>query len=320
MTSTTKRRMWILLLFGLLALSSRSQPSIIETVDIRNFWEAFDRLAQATDREDSIAVMQQYYIEPCSDFFKEFLRVRDFTAEEYVRVIGRYPGFWRSIRPLTERIAQRVPEIHAVFDRYRELLPGFSQPDVCFAIGCLRTGGTTASNLILIGSEIAAADGQVDKSEMSGWLSSVIGTTGDIVAMIAHETVHTQQINRGRRDLITRVLTEGVADFMTIELLGMSINAQVFSYGRANECALWKEFARDLDDHPRDFRRWLYQGNSVDGRPADLGYFIGCRIAQCFYEKESDKQRALRTLLDARQYRKVYEKSRYWEESCRDTP
>jgi hypothetical protein len=188
------RTLFILLLIPLLSVSQERFE--IVTADITNFWKAYDLLKTAKTRSDSINIIQENYIDFSTEFFKEFIKARNFTAEEYVEKISKYPKFWKSIRPLTENIENRKQEIESVFEKYKKSLPGFKEPNVCFAIGCLRTGGTTAKNLILIGSEIAASNREVDKSEMSGWLERVIGTSGDIVSMIAHETVHTQQTDR----------------------------------------------------------------------------------------------------------------------------
>ena len=173
-----------------LALTGRP-TAVFETSDIGRFWAAFDRLPDAQTLDDSIAILQRMYIDEATEPFKAFIRARAFTAGEYVRVIRTAPKFWASIRPVTERIAGRQAEIEALFDTMATILPGFRRPDVCFAIGCLRTGGTTSKSMILVGAEIAAADNTVDKSELNGWLRSILGQTGDIVAMVAHEAVHT---------------------------------------------------------------------------------------------------------------------------------
>lgn len=300
------------------ALPVYSQTSYsIETGDIDNFWRAYDQLASATSKKDSVSILQKEYIEKASDYFKEFLKARNFTATEYVDLISRYPKFWRSVRPLTENIARRKNEIQEVFETYSQKLPDYRQPDVCFAIGCLRTGGTTTDNLILIGAEIAASDSSVDKSEMSGWLDEVIGNTGDIVAMVAHEAVHTQQRNGGKNTLLTACLREGIADFVTTELLGLNINQAIYKYGDQHQCKLWKEFEADLEDNPSGISKWLYQGNRSGDRPADLGYYIGHKIAESYYTKQGDKEKALKTLLNERKYRSIFRKSEFSSANCK---
>jgi hypothetical protein len=38
-------------------------------------------------------------------------------------------------------------------------------------------------------------------------------------------------------------------------------------------------------------------GRPADGRPSDLGHFIGYRIAQAYYDKATDKAKAIRDII-----------------------
>ena len=52
--------------------------------------------------------------------------------------------------------------------------------------------------------------------------------------------------------------------------------------------------------HGTDISRWLYnQGsaNATPTHPGDLGYFIGYRIAEAYYAKQTDKAAALRDII-----------------------
>jgi uncharacterized protein YjaZ len=173
----------------------------------------------------------------------------------------------------------------------------------------------------LIGSEIAAANHEVDKSEMSGWLETVIGNSGDIVSMIAHETVHTQQYDRrllksGRNALLEQSMKEGIADFLSVTVTGLNINQELFEYGELHNCELKQEFLEDLNNHPKEYDRWLYQGDNVKERPANLGYFIGYEIAALYYKNAVNKQKALQDLLNVGTYKKIYRYSNYANEGC----
>jgi len=289
-------------------VESNAQTNI-STADIDHFWEAYDQLFTAKSKQDSAAIIQRVYIDRATRGFKDFLRVRNFTADEYVKLIGYAPKFWQSVRPMTERIAQRKAEIETVLAVFAQKLPNFKTPDVCFAIGTLRTGGTTTSGLILIGSDIAAADMTVETSERNNWLKSVIGKTGDIVAMVAHEAVHTPQKGTIKTTVLTASMGEGIADFITKELFGYNINASIYAYGLANECQLWKEFEAELDS--KDYSKWLYGGSGNAERPADLGYFMGYRIAEAYYSKAMDKQQAFADLLIRKKYRDIFKQSGY---------
>jgi hypothetical protein len=317
------------LMLGLSACGPVRADAVIQTEDIGRFWTAFDSLANARSRADSVDVIQRLYIDQASENFNAFIEARNFTAEEYVSVIRRAPKFWTSIRPLTERIAGRAGEIEAILDTMAVILPGFRRPDVCFAIGCLRTGGTTNRQLILIGAEIAAADSTVNTTELNAWLQAIMGQTGDIVAMVAHEAVHTRQrgfpfdeifslLKHKKLSLLNQSIGEGTADFIPRRFLGLTINAPVHAYGAAHHAALWCAFSNAMDTSRFEYGDWLYGGSRTTGRPADLGYYIGCRISEAFYDQASNKTRALKTLLRRGQYKKVYRRSGFADITCPD--
>lgn len=290
-----------------------AQKHTISTEDITHFWEAYDALASAKSKADSIFIVQQRYLDRATEHFKTFIRIRKFTAEEYVKLIGKYPRFWKSVRPLTENIVNRKDEIEAVLQTFKNELPAFEVPDVCFAIGCLRTGGTTGDKLILIGSEIAAADKHVVKDELAPWLKSVIGNTGDIVSMVAHEAVHTRQ-KGANKNLLVFVMNEGIADFVTELISGLNINTYIHDYGKTHACEIRNEFNEAIRQKSNDLKPWLYNGNSSGNRTADLGYYVGYAIAELYYNQQPDKQSALAWLLDKSKYEKIYELSGYRED------
>lgn len=300
-------------------LRSQNTSKII-TSDIDHFWNAYDQLANAHTKSDSIDILQKQYIDNASQQFRKFLKARKFTAEEYVATLSQYPGFWTSVRSLTQNIVHRTDEINRVLDELASTLPDFKRPDVCFAIGCLRTGGTTSRRLILVGSEIAAADTRVDKSGMDDWLQGVLGTTGDIVAMVAHEAVHTQQsglpwgeffslIKHKRLTLLNMSIMEGSCDFITKDLLDLTINSTLHQYGEKHRDELIQEFKRAISENPYDYSQWLYNGNNAKIRPADLGYYLGYLISQAYYHRTENKTQALSSLLKRGKYKYVFKGS-----------
>lgn len=285
----------------------------IVTSDVKNFWAAYDRLSSSTD---SVQIIQKYYLDKASPEFQEFLKLRNFTAEEYVESIKKVPSFWKSVRPLTEKIELRKMELIPFFKKIKELYPPFRQPDVCFAIGTIRTGGTTGEGLILIGAEIAASDSTIDKSEFDegDFMKAVLGNTGDIMGMVAHETIHTQQpADDENESLLKQAISEGGADFLASLLLGKRImNPATFNYGTKHEESLWKEFYNDVKaDKSFGDTDWFY--NYRSNRPADLGYFIGYKISESYYNHSKDKKKAIKDIIEMENPVDFLKKSRYKE-------
>jgi len=184
--------MRIILFLILIAVFQRTQAQIkISTIDITHFWEAYDALPKSGD---SVLIIRRLYLDRASEGMKDFIKARKLTAPEYVKLFQKFPKFWTSIRPNTLAVLEKQKELEEVFVKFKERYPNFKPPTICFAIGCMRTGGTTSSDQILIGTELASSDATTDASETSGWLKSVIGSIGNVVDMVAHEAVHTQQV------------------------------------------------------------------------------------------------------------------------------
>lgn len=228
--------------------------------------------------------------------------------------IKKVPSFWKSVRPLTEKIELRKTELIPFFKELKELYPPFRQPTVCFAIGTIRTGGTTSEGLILIGAEIAAADSTIDKSEFGegDFMKVVLGNTGDIMRMVAHEAIHTQQMMDDENEsLLKQALTEGGADFLATLLLGeRTMNSATFNYGSKHEKSLWREFYSDLKAGKSfEDTDWFYDYRS--NRPADLGYFIGYKISESYYNHSKDKRKAIKNIIEMENPMNFLEKSRY---------
>ncbi|NRB53999.1 MAG: hypothetical protein HRU41_40500 [Saprospiraceae bacterium] len=302
-----------------LALFCRAQQSAadnITTVDIDHFWEAYDSLATT---KDSVGTIQRLYLDRGTDGLKQFLKARKFTAQEYVSLIRAFPKFWESIRPNTLAVKGQKKVILDIFRRYKEIYPKFKPPKICFAIGTLRTGGTVRKDYLLIGTEIASADSTTNKDRMNIWLKSVLGQTGNITGMVAHETVHFLQSKAvlpmanayfGHR-LLMFAIREGAADFIAEKAVGYHINAHIFQFGEENEEELWKEFEQEMLKNK--LNKWLYNGASAKGRPADLGYYIGYKICEKYYEGAKDKDKALIDIIRLKHYKRFLKKSGYAE-------
>ena len=101
------------------------------------------------------------------------------------------------------------------------------------------------------------------------------------------------------KNLLEQALQEGSADFIGQLVSGGNINARLRDYAIPRESALWTEFKAAM--HGTDVSQWLYnQGSASSTRPGDLGYFVGYRIAESYYNRTSDKQAAVRAIIEAR--------------------
>lgn len=58
---------------------------------------------------------------------------------------------------------------------------------------------------------------------------------------------------------------------------------------------------------------WMYRQTTTDGKPADMAYWIGKRIAEAYYHNAEDKSLALRELVGFSNANEILSKSRYGE-------
>jgi hypothetical protein len=291
------------------------------TVDIDHFWEAFDLLSTAKNHKDSVNIIQKTYIDRATDGLIDFINVRNFTAEKYVNTINEFPKFYNSIRENTLEAKKSVPIIEEVFTEFKEVYPDFEPFKVCFAIGIINTGGTVSDKFVLIGTEVTTSTNSTDLSEFNNSPYSkqlANGTNEELIQeiknMIAHECVHTQQEMSLEEDAVMCMqlhycLYEGSCDFIGELLAKGQINNVAKTYGDKNEEALWQEFKASLCTN--NANNWLYNYSTVKDKPADLGYYIGYKIVQSYYENAEDKKQALRDILHINNPLQFLEKSKY---------
>ena len=266
------------------------------TEDIDRFWKAYDSIHMTTDSVEQVAIIQRQYITPGTPGLKAFMLARNYTAELWVKQIRAYPKFWNSIRPNTLVVKEKTAAIEASIRRLRELYPDLKEAKIYFTIGCLRSGGTTAGNMVLVGAEIATGDASTDVSEFSNnWLAGVFKeqSPDNIIALNIHEYVHTQQ--RGESStLLAAAIHEGACDFITERVLGKPMTNNYITYGLQHEAALKEQFKAEM--YTSSYSNWLYNGSSAT-TVADLGYFMGYTICKSYYAHASDKQQAIKDII-----------------------
>ena len=282
-----------------------AKPAVF-TQDVTNFWQAYDSLRATPDTARQRQLVQRLYLDRATPGLRDFAQSQELRARSYVRVVGRYPRFWPSVRPATLAVNASVPQITRVLRRFRELYPAYKPVEIFFTIGALTSGGTVRGQRVLIGTEIAAATPETDASELGPWLQRVFKAhQNGVVELVAHEAVHTQQPDGdaeldGKTDLLGYCLQEGAADFVAELLLAQPYTTPYLAYGRQHERALWQELKPLLSSS--DASQWLYNGDQAQAqhRPADLGYFMGYAICRAYYQRARDKRRALADIIELR--------------------
>ncbi len=272
-----------------------SDEARLITSDIDNFWRAFD-LARDVTGEERIRIFATEYLDKGTKGLEDFIRMRIENPEALVKAIDHHPGYYRSVRESTLRIAEMTDEIRSYFLRLNHLYPDSVFPDVFFVIGRMRTGGTTSDNGLLIGAEMYGRTRETPLEELGDWHKQVLKPVEDIPFIVMHELIHCQQrFPNGEMTLLRKSIDEGSADFLGELVAGIHINEHIHEYGNLHERELWIDFREKMNGN--DHSDWLYNADKAKGRPADLGYFIGYKICESYYHLTSDKSQAVRNML-----------------------
>lgn len=267
--------------------------------DVTNFWQAYDSIVNTTDSVRQISFINDLYISKASQGLVDIINVRGYTAEDYVEAINKYPKFWTSARYNTIRSSEVYPEITEDIRKLQVIYPSLKPSTIYFTIGLFRTGGTTMENRVLIGSELSLADKSVDPSELPAWRQpfyQLYNPKKDIALLCTHEYIHTQQ-HPGVDNLLCNALREGVAEFVSCLATGKSSNTPSFEFGRNNEEKVKAKFIQDLFLSEKMYN-WMWGENQNEFKERDLGYYIGYRICENYYNAAKDKQKAIKDLIE----------------------
>lgn len=265
----------------------------IETADLTRFLAVLDSLPRARTAGDSARVLEQRYLAPGTPGLEAFLKSRIGSAELLQRQIASHHEYYAHLARSLAGAAAYEPEIRRAFGRLKELYPAARYADVFLVVGRMNSGGTTAPGKLLIGAEMYGRDDAAPTHELSEWERMVLRDARLIPTIVTHEMIHLLQRHRWKTNLLQQALREGGADFVAELVTGMNINSHVHDWAAAREAALWARFTRVM--HGEDYGSWF--GRPLEEQPADLGYYIGYRIAQAYYDRAADKQAAVADII-----------------------
>lgn len=280
------------------------EPRFI-TSDIQSFWRAYDRATP----QNQVEVFEREYFKGGTDGLRDFIALRINSADSLVNTINRYRKYYDSIRESTLRVESMRPRFRACFYALKFLYEDAVFPDVYFVIGRMSTGGTTSARGLLIGVEMYGMTPRASEAELTDWHKQVLRPVEDIPYIGAHELIHYQQKYSLNLTLLARSIHEGSADFIGEMISGGNINQHLQAYGNPREKELWEEFRKEMNGI--DSTKWLYQGASAKDRPADLGYYVGYKITESYFNRAGNKKQAVRDTLNIKDFAQYLKESGY---------
>ncbi len=297
----------ILLLSYFFGNSQNTDPEKINfvTSDIDNFWKAYDQFLPAYNAEE----LDTYYLKKGSKGLKGFIKGRIENADKLAALIKKRPKYYASLRDITPLIADQEGTVKGYLAKMKEIYPESIFPDVYFVIGTMNSGGTTSKHGLIIGADMYGLTPNTPKDELSKWHLSVIRSVDEIPHIVVHELVHFQQRYDGGT-LLAASIKEGAADFIAELVSGKHINEHVHDFANPKEEELWMEFKDRMLE--KDFDGWLY--GSQEGRPNDLGYWMGYKITRAYYENMPDKKKAIADIMRIKDFEAFLAASKYAEQ------
>jgi len=248
--------------------------------------------------------LRQGYLGPGSPGVVLFTphRIRD--ADHLARAVARDRDAYRraierclpAARAMSEDVEASIAHIGRLLG-LRDVAPVF----VLFGAG--NSGGTAGPEGVALGLEVVCRD-----------IASPAEALARLRGFVLHELTHVHKARAKasavRDTLLRQILVEGFADFvMEMATEGReSADPARERHGRQYEAALWRQIQSDLQEEVRR-SEWLYR--VAEGRPADMGYWIGQRICEAYFARAADKPAAMRALLELRDPGQILRDSGY---------
>jgi hypothetical protein len=281
---------------------------LLVTSDIPSFWQAYDEAKRATTDSARVVAYQNYIMRGTAGLY-DYYRYKINGADKLMAFVEKHRDYYDAVRASTLRIADADGEIRAAMTRLKRYVPNATFPDVYFVVGRLSSGGTSTSQGLLIGSEMYSRTPATPIDSLSLGLQRIVRGVEEVPHVIAHEFVHYVQIGSAKT-LLRNALREGGAEFIA-QLIEPSPNTPYYmTWGLAHEAQVWQQFELEMSGPSQ--QRWI-GGNAMATAewPADLGYFVGYRIAESYFNRQKDKVAAVAALLDGNRAEEVLAASGY---------
>lgn len=271
---------------GATSMNQTPRPPEIQTGDVALFYRLYD----ATNGRPTAAQLQRDYLDAGTDGLRSFASARNTTADRIAAAIAAQPQLYADARRCADTLPRVKPRLAQALAALSEIYPTARLPPVTIAVGRGKPVG--------IGSPVTGL--QIGLEALCGVTYFAANLEDRFVHVISHEYVHVQQqremVDATNPTVLEASLMEGGAEFIGELISGGVTYAQHAQITRGREAEIEAAFAADMDK--RDLSAWLYNG-TMD-KAGDLGYWVGYRICKAYYKNATDKQAAVRDIIEMR--------------------
>jgi hypothetical protein len=281
------------------------------TSDIGRFWKAYDDAQQSADPAETYGI--EYFALGTSGLWG-FVPDRLVSPHHLASVVQKYRDYYVAARAYMLHIPDERAAIVADLQRFKQVDPDATFPDIYFVVGALNSAGTSVDGVgLVLGAEMLSRPPSLSGIGLPGFNAMVLSPVDRIPPTVAHELTHFNQHNADLQTLLGFTIEEGTADFMSQLVDGHNAVAAQWAFGCANEDALWAAFSKDMQSTDDAVRRpWLFSYDTGPlGAPPFIGYWLGSRIVQTFYDAQSNKQAAVAAMLNIKDFNAFLKQSGY---------
>lgn len=275
--------------------------------DVANFVTAFEK--SQSDWAHAPAYFYRDYFSQASKalFFYQKFKIQSSSHQFAYRVEDKQQYF-ASILPNLQNLESHEATIRGFLHKFDSLYPPAIFPDIYYTVGCFNSGGTSSPFGLIIGAEMHTKNADADLTNFSNWEQKVVRDIANLPLITIHELVHIQQ-NDNYDNLLGNAIYEGAADFVSALVCGDHINTYVHDWANGHEAEVWADFQKEMyTDNTGD---WIGNADQAKDKPADLGYYVGYKICESYYNKQQDKSQAIADILAISDWNQFYLDSGY---------
>jgi hypothetical protein len=254
--------------------------------DIVNFWKAFDKIE--SEKNPFVS-----YLEEGTIGLKDFIPYRIESASNLLKTVKSRKEDYLILRSRSDSLDRFDTIITTHYKTFKNIYKEAIFPPVYFVIGAFNAGGGVTQNGLIIGTEMAKDD------------------FDNIVYFVIHELIHfNQKYDKkpiGKSTLLEQSIAEGSADFLASLIMKKEYKVE-YAESRLDE--LCSEFVSIMNG--TKYHGWLYGSKGKkEGRPNDLGYWMGYKITEANYKASVDKSQAVIDILNVKDFKDFMMKSGY---------
>ena len=260
--------------------------------DVERFIATLRKLERAPDR---LAVLRREYFERGTPGLDIFVEKYELTPEGLAAALAEHPNAFRSLGDKVAALRAREDSFRSSYARLLALIPDAEFPPTYFLVGAYNNiaSGSIRGTLITV-------ERRTPQSIASGLETTMV-----------HEMVHMQQLRAlgeqyfaiygSEKSLLALAIREGIAVFFSQRAVGLEPHRlPARDYLLAHEKELWCRFRESMAG--AETGDWMWSRPSDPKQPADLGYVLGARIVEAYYERAPVKAEAVRRILSVTDY------------------